>query len=350
MTFARPTLAELIERTDQDILTGLGLGAILPRSVEYAIGRALALLAHGLHGNLAWAARQLFPDTADAEYLDQWAAVWGLSRKQAAVAAGFVTLTGTNGSVAPEGTQLRNSAGAVVALVEDATIVAGTASVEVSALEPGALANVPEGGGLTFVSPVAGIQSSAVAGDGGISGGADAEPDDELRERLLTRIQQPPSGGSSSDYLLWALSVPGVTRAWVRPLWDGPATVGVLFVLDDNPGDILPNPAKIAEVQEYLDERRPVTAQPIALAPVALEVDFTIQLTPNTAAVRQAVTEALADLFEREANPGVPITLSQLSEAISTAPGEQSHVLVAPAADIVPQPAELPLFGEITWA
>lgn len=348
MPFDRPTLAELISRTEQDVQAGLGLGAVLPRSVEAALSRALALLAHGLHGHLAWAAEQLFPDTAEAEYLDQWAHVWKISRKQAAAALGSVILTGTDGSTAPAGTQLRTPSGALVATNADATIASGTATAAVTAVVPGSDGNAPQGAPLSLVTTVAGINGTATAASGGIAGGSDAETDDALRERVLTRIQTPPAGGTAGDYERWALAVPSVTRAWIRPQWDGPGSVGILFVLDDDPVDPIPNQAKVDEVQAYIDARRPVTARPIAVAPVALTVDVTIALVPNTVAVRQAVEASLADLFDREAEPGGTITLSQLSEAISTSPGEVSHTLVAPVADIAPLPVQLPILGTVT--
>jgi uncharacterized phage protein gp47/JayE len=317
--------------------------------VEAALSRAIALLAHGLHGHLEWASEQLFPDTAEAEYLDQWAKVWGISRKQAAAAAGAVILTGTDTTVAPAGTQLRTPEGALVATDADATITGGTATVAVTAVVPGAGGNAPEGAPLTLVSTVPGINGTATAGAGGIAGGADPETDAALRAMVLDRIQAPPAGGTAGDYERWALAVAGVTRAWVRPQWDGPGSVGVLFVLDDDPVNIIPNQAKVDEVQAYIHERRPVTARALAVAPVALTVDLTIELVPNTVAVQTAVENSLADLFTREAEPGGVITLSQIAEAISTSPGEVSHTLVAPASDIAPTPIQLPILGTVTF-
>lgn len=350
MTFQRPTLSQLIERVESDVVTGLGLGAALKASVEAVFSRALALLAHGMHGHLDWAARQLFPDTANAEYLDQWAGVWAVSRKQASAASGPVTFTGTESSVVPAGTQLRNEAGAILVTQGPATITSGTATATVEAAEAGAAGNTPADGELAFVSPVGGVGSVATVGAGGITGGADTESDSALRGRVLIRIQQPPAGGAAADYVAWALSVAGVTRAWVRPEWVGPGTVGVLFVLDDNPTDIIPGSPKVDEVQAYLDTVRPVTAKVHALAPVPLVVDLTIELLPNTVAVQEAVEASLVDFFRREAEPGVPIALSTISEAISTTPGESSHVLTSPVADLVPDTAELPILGVITWA
>src|SRR5918912_3038716 len=107
MAFTRPTLSELVDRVQQDVVSRLKLSApILRRSVVYVISRVVAGAAHMLHGNLEYLARQMFPDTSEAEYLVRQAALFGISRKPAAYASGDVTITGTNGSVIPAGTVL----------------------------------------------------------------------------------------------------------------------------------------------------------------------------------------------------------------------------------------------------
>jgi uncharacterized phage protein gp47/JayE len=79
-------------------------------------------------------------------------------------------------------------------------------------------------------------------------------------------------------------------------------------------------------------------------------VDYTIALTPNTQAVKDAVTAELADLHRREAAPGTIFLLSHIKEAISIAAGETNHVLTVPSADITPATGAIPTLGTITWA
>lgn len=85
-----------------------------------------------------------------------------------------------------------------------------------------------------------------------------------------------------------------------------------------------------------------------------------ISLTPDSVAMRSAVSAALAEFFDatrsdtrlRPGLPDDPFTLSRswISETISTVAGEVGHVLASPADDIVFQPGELPVLGEITWS
>ncbi|RYE88861.1 MAG: baseplate J protein, partial [Oxalobacteraceae bacterium] len=57
----------------------------------------------------------------------------------------------------------------------------------------------------------------------------------------------------------------------------------------------------------------------------------------------------LRDLLVREAAPGKTLLLSHIREAVSTAAGETDHVLVSPAANVVPPTGHMPTFGSIAW-
>lgn len=162
-------------------------------------------------------------------------------------------------------------------------------------------------------------------------------------------------GGNYKDYIVWAKEVPGVTRAWVYPLHLGLGTVGVTFVLDDHPESIIPGEDKVEEVQAYIDERRPVTAELLVFAPTPKPLDLTLSATPNTTAVRNAIEAEIVDLITREAAPGGAfgvtgtIALSHINEAISLAEGESDHSLTSPSADVTVDTGEIIVPGAITW-
>lgn len=350
MAFQRPTLIEIITRVLADLSSRmLGIdGAVLRRSVLGVLGRALSGASHELHGHLDYLARQVIIDTADTDYLERWASVWGVSRKAAEYAIGEVTFTGVNGSVIPEATVLQRQDGVRFETTAEGTISAGTADVAVQAQEAGAAGNTIAAVALTLIQPVSGVQSTAVVAAGDLTNGSDTETDDELRERLLDRIQDPPQGGAAADYVTWALEVPGVTRAWCYPMEMGAGTVTVRFVRD-NDGSIIPDAPEIAAVLAYIQERRPVTAEVFVVAPTPVEVDMTIQLEPNTTAVQNAVLAELADLFNRQAEPGGTILYSHIHEAISVAPGETDHGLVDPTDNIELDPGEIAVLGTVTF-
>lgn len=355
MPFQRPTLPDLIDRAASDIESRLpGTDARLRRSNLSVLARMHAGAVHGLYGMLDWLSRQVLPDSAEAEYLARWASIWGVSRLAAVAATGSVTLTGTAGSVVPAGTKFQRSDGALFATAAEVTFSTTTASASVTAQVAGAAGNTAANTSLSLVSPISGVQSSAVVASGGLTGGVDSETDERLRARLLARLRQPPQGGAKTDYEQWALAVAGVTRVWVFEGWLGVGSVGLFFVRDDD-ASIIPDAASVQAVQDYIDARRPVGLAGFkAIAPEAAAQALTIQLSPNTSTVQAAVTAELADLFRRESavedgTGSGKILLSHINEAISIAAGETDHVLVSPSTDITLTKGQIATLGVITW-
>lgn len=358
MPFDRPTLAALNDRIRADFRSRLSIsGLLLRRAMAGVFASVWAGSVHELHGHLAWAVRQLFPATAEREYLLQMAAFYGLTPTPATYAAGTATATGTNGTVIPAGTVLVRDDGFTYTVDAEATVAGGEATVSFTADLAGVDGNI---GGVGWVSdelelesPIAGL-SSTLSVTTEVSGGNDEEATEPFRARFSLFLQQPPAGGADQDYEAWALEVAGVTRAWVYPHEDGLGTVVVRFVRDgDDP--IFPDAGEVAAVQAKLEEERPVTAEVTAAAPVALDVDMTIAVVPDTSAVRTAVEGELADMFSRMAEPGDgagrgTIKLSQILVAIGTADGVTDFTLVSPVADVVPDVGELPVLGTITWS
>lgn len=344
--FERPTIATLIDRTRADVLTRLATDDVLRHSDAEVLARALAGAAHGLYGYLDWLALQLLPDTA-TDYLERHGSLLGITRKPAAKATGAVTLTTQVGSVIPAGTQLRRADQTLYESVAEQTAAGTSLALDVRAVTAGEQGNAVATTPLALVSPIAGVQTAAVAGT--LSGGADTESDEAYRERILTRWRKTPQGGAAQDYVAWALEVEGVTRAWCYPEELGAGTVTVRFARDDDASPI-PDAGEVATVAAHIAALRPVTAQVTVVAPVAVTLNFSIQATsPNTAAVRAAIEASLRALLRREAEPGTTLLISHLREAISTATDEYDHVLVAPAANVVYATGQMAVFGAITW-
>jgi uncharacterized phage protein gp47/JayE len=354
MSFTRPTLTELVTRVGNDFISRLSLvGPILRRSMVYVLSRVVAGAAHLLHGHLEFITLQIFPDTAEAEYMARHGALFGITRTAATYASGNVVFTGTNAVVIPAGTLVRRADdGAEYETDADGTITGGTVTIAVTASEAGEEANADEAATLNLVTPIAGVTSAATVASGGLDGGNDEESDEDLRARVLERMADQPHGGKETDYVAWAKEVAGVTRAWVFPMELGEGTVTVRFVRDDD-GDgaaIIPSAGEVTTVQEYIDELRPVTAAVTVVAPTAVALDLEIALTPDTVAVRDAVEAELADLLRREAEPGGTILLSHIREAISIAEGETDHELIDPVADVTHTTGQIAILGTITWS
>lgn len=348
MSFNRPTLSDLIVRVQEDFQSRLGLsGKIVRNTMVWIFARVYAGLAHGLYGFLDYISRQVFPDTAEDENLIRWATLYGLTRIPATFAEGEVTVTGTNDISIPSGTILERADGVEFQVLSDVAIAGGTAILQVRAVVPEENGNTELGVSLSFQVPIDGVDVSGLV-TGEITGGGDLESIEDLRTRLLARMRAPIQGGSASDYEQWAKEVAGVTRAWVKPLYLGDGTVAIFFVRD-NDDDIFPSVSEVEDVSGYIDERRPVTAHHYVYAPTGVDVNFTIEISPDSQSVKEAVTGELEDLFFTDGEPGGTILLSRMNEAISLAIGETDHVLISPSADYGAAAGYLPQLGTVTF-
>ena len=69
---------------------------------------------------------------------------------------------------------------------------------------------------LKFSTPIAGVNNTARVQQSSISGGADQESDDNLRQRIIFRYQNPVALFNKSAIIVKAKEVPGVTRVFVK--------------------------------------------------------------------------------------------------------------------------------------
>ncbi|AHW75763.1 Phage-like element PBSX protein xkdT [Neisseria meningitidis] len=91
----------------------------------------------------------------------------------------------------------------------------------------------------------------------------------------MPAIRRPPAGGNRYDYKNWALSVDGVTSAYVYPLRRGLGTVDIAITSADG----VPSEETVRRVQAYIDEMRPVTAKnALVLKPTVTAVPVTVQV------------------------------------------------------------------------
>lgn len=337
MPYERPTLSELVSRIESDMLSRVvaGLG-LLRRSTIRVMARVFGAAVNLTFGFIDWLARQLFVTTAEAEYLEEHALKWGKTRRQPTYAEGTALATGLDGEDIPAATIYNDAAGIEFETTALATIASGVATISVKCKETGAAGNHPENDILTLAAPISGIDDQAVVDSGGILGGEDLESDDDLRARVLTRIQNPATGGNDADYLQWALDTPslGVTRVWIETEFSGPGTVGIFFVLD-NQAPIFPNASNVAQVQGEIDAHAPITARPTVYAPAEKKIAIEMDLNPNTTEVQQAVKDSLAAFFRNNTDVGMIIFKSQLDEAISLAAGEIDHLITDIKVDTV---------------
>lgn len=307
-------------------------------------------------GRLKWMDRQRFAMTATGYELDRHGLDYGIGRKAASYAQGsLIVVADSYPFTVPAGTVFtRPSDGASFTSTKavDVGQWSLTATVPVVADVAGKSGNTTYG--TPFDTALSGVASVNVDANG-LGQGADQETDDQLRVRILLRKRYPPHGGAESDYIQWGLSLPGVTRVFVKGRAYGKGTVGVWFLMDDTYLAGIPQQADVVAMQDYIDTVAPVTANVIVQAPIADCVDITIRnLSPDTQAVREAVAAELHSLFRRTASvslPGDPSVLyvSDVWQAVGNATGERHHQVVAPSTDVPFAVGTMPCLRSVTF-
>lgn len=379
MPFARPTLTQLRAQAAADLAAGLpGSDSLLRFSNLGLLGDVLAAMASGHYGYLDWIAKQSTPFTATDAFLDAWAALKGVTRKPATLASGSATFTGTNGTLVPSGTALTATTGDTFVTTADVTVAAGAAISLVSATVAGSAGNLALLAGLTTANAIPGLSTTGFVSTLFV-GGAETETDDALRTRMLFAYAKPPQGGAGSDYIAWALAVPGVTRAWVAPNALGNGMVSVFVMLDISrsafggfpqgangvaavEGRGTPATGDQLAVANALFAVAPVTSLVTVVAPVPNTVNLTIAgMSTASASVKSAVTTAArAALANDGAFSGVT-SLSIIEAAIAAVPGAAGFVITGVAAsagsvspatvgNISSNAGALPVLGTVTFS
>lgn len=379
MPYKHPTLTDLRGQVRSDIQSALPkTGGLLRFSNLKITGDVQAGLSYGHYGYLDWIAQQSTPFTATDEYLEAWAALVTVYRKPATAAKSpTAKATGTGGTV-PAGAIVNRKDGIQYTLDNSLTIGAdGTALTSVTAvlLSPlddptagGALGNAPAGTILTLDNSYSGVDSQITLVDPA-TGGTNVEKDDPLRTRMLLEFQALPQGGSETDYVNWALAVPGVTRAWCVRRLMGVGTVGIYIMCD---GDDQTNhgfPVGTDGLSQYEDwgyyakatgdqlrvadaiyPKQTITALVYVASPIAKVIDFTITgIIQQDQDLTAAISAAINEVFFTRGDPtgeGI-ITLSAINGAIAAIPGTDGFLIESPTQNIPLAIGELPQLGTV---
>lgn len=326
MAFITKDLATIRDDLLRDLKNQLPDADISEDSDFYARASSVASVAEGLYQHQSWIVRQIFPDTADSEYLLLHARTRGLSKRAATTAEGMALITGTTGSKLPAGSSIQSDAVSCVTL-DDITLTATTSTVRVQASLSGTAGNLSTPVAAELISAPAGINSRVTIQS--LTGGTDAS----LLERLLDLIRRPPAGGNKYDYRRWALECDGVTGAYVYPLRRGLGTVDIAITSAGS----LPSESVRKATQAHIDDLRPVTARDsLVLAPTQKTVDFDVIITPDGIlpdAARQEVIATIKNAVAR-IEPGQPLIKSQIEMLISLITGIADRKIITPADNV----------------
>lgn len=182
----------------------------------------------------------VFLPTATGDYLTMRAEEHGVYRQPPATAKYKASFTGT---IPEPGTRFFAN-GHYFLLMEDEVL-----GLYLEAEEAGnAASDIPAGTPVVPVDAISGLTAASIAEE--VEPGSNEEDDESLRLRVQEKIAGPAENGNIQHYKTWCEEVPGVGRARIVPLWDGPNTVkGVLIDTDGGPA----SDAVVDRVQEYID-------------------------------------------------------------------------------------------------
>lgn len=198
---------------------------------------------------------------------------FGVFRKSGTPARGFVTFYGANDTNITKGTLVQTDSNLIFKTTSNGTITDGAATIEVEAIDIGSKYNVPPGQISNLVLSLVGIVSAK--NNLSTSNGTDIESDQNLYQRLLTKVSTPSTSGNKFDYLNWALEVEGVGGARVFPLWAGNNTIKIIL-LDANKQPVTNQLEQ--DVFNNIEEKRPIGAQVTVESAIGVIINLSVDV------------------------------------------------------------------------
>jgi len=318
--------------------------------------KALTPMFAGLYERIEQVHFDAHPATAASDGLERGGAEIGVTRRAAQVASGTGTATVLAGTVIPAGARFTRADGAEVVNLDPVTALTTSATLRLRAREAGAAGNALGGVSLTPVTPISGL-SALTIDDAGMAGGADVENDASLRARILNRKRNPPQAGSPADYVDWAMSQVGVTRAFVQRATPSAGHVTVYFMMDNSYATGVPAAGDVNTMTVVLRRKAPADAAVTVAAPILDPVNVTITgLSPDSPQIRAAIAQELRQMFYRRAEPGgeagasFTFPIAWLTEAIAAAAPSLVYTLTAPSVAPVAATGHLSGLGTLTFA
>jgi uncharacterized phage protein gp47/JayE len=167
--------------------------------------------------------------TAVGEGLEDYARVFGITRRVASHAAGFVEISCTGTVVIPIDYACAAPNGERYTTITANTVDDGDL-VEVIAVNAGEATNQDAGTLLQWESSaVGGLSPVATVDDGEIDGGEEEDDDETLRDRLIRRLSTPALGGTAAQVAQFAEEASAaVEQAYVHAAVRGPGSYDVV--------------------------------------------------------------------------------------------------------------------------
>ncbi len=239
-----------------------------------------------------------FLKNLEKEDLEKRANDYGLIRKEAQYASGYVRIYGENGIKITNEMGVYTDNGLkykVVIETEDgfALIENGYTDVYVVAENVGKIYNA-QAGSIKNIEP-ANEKVSNVSNMKEFIGGADEETDEELLDRFKDYLSNPITSGNEAYYKQKILEIPGINGVTLIPKWNGPGTLKIIIYYDNKPVDI----DTLNEAKKVIDEARVVDANITVITPEQLSVNVSAHIEIDSSfTIEQVIKQFRENLNE----------------------------------------------------
>lgn len=315
--------------------------------IQTALGPA-SWYMEGIYLDLAFFQNNVYADTAGGAYLDRLALQVDLERKKAS----FAVKKGVFDTLVPIGTRFSILANPqyvtyrVVKLIEEKE---GEFLYKMECETAGEAGN-NYSGQLIAIDYVAGLTSAKLTDL--LTAGSDEESDEDLRKRILTKLQKPSTGGNRYDYYNWAMECEGVGAAKIFPLANGPGTVKVVIADSNRSGA---SADLVTQVADHIEEVRPIGADVSVVSATEKEINVSagIKLKNglNLGMVQNLFEEALTEYLQENAFDVSYISLAKVGNLLLNTAGVEdfTNLLInGSASNQVLQDEEIAVPGTIT--
>lgn len=328
MSLQTPTTAEISDNIIAQLESAFGQTvSLLPKSFLRVLSKALAAVFIILYKYGGFVSLQMFVETASINStmingvavspLIEWGRLIGVGDPVSATNAELiidVTVETETGSL-PSGSQLISSTNGVTYITVGAVLLdAPTVQATIKAVSDqaggggaGAIGNLAPGDIVSFANPLANVARDAVVDSQTVTG-ADAEPTEEYRQRVIDRFQKEPQGGAYADYETWGEAVAGIHA--IYPYTGAlPGHVDVYVeatVASFGDPDGIPTAAQLQAVADSIEKdengmatRRPAGAfvNTLPITRTGFDTIVTGLAVDNAAVVQSDITEALTQFF-----------------------------------------------------
>lgn len=336
---------EIVESMQADFLEKTGYSPDEASDIGIRI-RVLAGELYNVNTYLEWIKRQVFPQTAQGEYLDYHAQLRGLERKKAVKAVGLVQFKvsepATEKIDIPANTVVSTSGENPISFetTEYAYIDVGKslATVPAQALIGGEIGNIAKNQ-ISVISTMT-VDGLSATNLGVFTTGANAEDDDTLRARILNSMKFILNGTNKEYYSALAKTINGVECVNVVPRKNGAGTVTIYI----SGREVEASAVAIYRVQELMNKQREVnvtvTVVSAEIIPCNIEISVALENGYTLELVQEEIYAKIKEIIDKfEVGESLPV--EAVNDILYHTEGIKSYeILLGPSSGLTARQSE----------